>query len=189
MGCRVADRPKEGERARGYRKVQLKPGDPTSLDPRYIVAVRDARALPGETGALEYEPGRGPVTDEEALGVMRRRKGAQLARMYAESTPDALAQRGLPLTLEEALERHLPTELPPRDKAKEVTSISLPPRLMARLVARAEVEGRNLNALIEMLLWRLDREPPQDPEQVRREYAEMMGDLMTEKVARKVQGR
>jgi len=173
----------DGERAKGYRKVQLKPGDPTSLDPRYIVAVPDGTALPGETGALAYEPGRGPVSDDEALGVLRRRKGAQLARMYAESTPKALEQRGLPPTLDEALDRHLPRELPARDKAKEVTSISLPPRLMARLVARAEIEGRNLNALIEMMLWRLDHEPPQDPDDVRQAYAEMMDDLKTRQAA------
>ncbi|NUT31954.1 MAG: hypothetical protein HOV79_02660, partial [Hamadaea sp.] len=46
----MAERAKDGERARGYRKVQLKPGDPTSLDPRYIVAAGDGPALPGETG-------------------------------------------------------------------------------------------------------------------------------------------
>ncbi|MCP2323602.1 hypothetical protein HDA40_002109 [Hamadaea flava] len=158
-------------RRTNYRKVKL-----TALNPSeaagVIVPPLPGGPLPGEDGPLTFEPDRvsPTVSDEEALGVLRRRDAMQLAALYAESEPRALADAGLPPTLDEALATRLPTTLPKWDSKAKPTSYRLPERLLAHLAARAELEGVKVNALIELLLWELTQQPVRDPAEVAQLY-------------------
>ena len=57
--------------------------EPTRPDPQgRLGPVREPRrseALPGELKPLPWDPRRGPITDAEALGVLRRRRRVELA--------------------------------------------------------------------------------------------------------------
>jgi hypothetical protein len=161
-------------RRSNYRKVKLTAVNSGELATVEIPALPGG-PLPGEAGPLVYEPDRGSpaVTDDEALGVLRRRDAIQLASLYAESDPQALADAGLPPTLEEALCTRLPTALPNWDSKAKAASYRLPERLLALLAARAELEGVKVNAFLELLLWEAMRQPVRDPAEVAEAYEQM----------------
>jgi hypothetical protein len=83
-------------------------------------------SLPGEDGPLDPEqrPHLAPITDAEALGVARRhaRKAIKDGRRRT-----AMA---------------VPDELPPPDAPPIMTAWRLPPRLLLRAKAKAELEDR-----------------------------------------------
>lgn len=91
-------------------------------------------SLPGETAPLQFELGRGPITEDEALGVARRhaRREITMGRLNSKTVvPDVL----------------------PAEDANRVSSIyRLPPRVVAVAKARAEMEGDTMTAVIERLL-------------------------------------
>jgi len=107
----------------------------------------DEATLPGETGPLTWEPGRGPVTGQEALGVLRRRRRQELARSGKGN-------------------EELPTELPEENEKKTAQLTRLPPHYLAFAHARAEIEGTNLTAVFEEFLIQYSLGKPQDPEEV-----------------------
>ncbi len=111
---------------------------------------RRAEALPGELKPLQWHPDRGPITDDEALGVMRRRKRVDLA-----SRTSASARRG-----------RVPDELPPAQAPKKPAVFRLPPRALARAHARAEMEGVPLTTILEELLLAYAAGEPESPEAV-----------------------
>ena len=155
----------------GRRSPQFRSGDLTRRSPEA------AGDLPAEDAALVYEPGRDtPIAQEEALRVLRRRRRAELVNKYADADPDALAAAGLPATLAEALEdpELMPTSLPAWNVRKVPVQQRLPQHLHALVMAHAEIEGSNLTAEIEMLLWKLVQQPPRDPAIVRTEYMEYL---------------
>jgi hypothetical protein len=91
--------------------------------------------LPGEEYPLPMRKGGHPITDAEALGVLRR------------NTRNALAKR---TKRTEGDEPVIPTELPD-PTVEKVQGFRLPARLLARMAARAEMEGRSLTAVAERL--------------------------------------
>ena len=116
--------------------------------------VREPRrqdALPGELKPLEWTPGRGPISDAEALGVLRRRRRVELAG--APKTPGPRAG--------------VPEELPPPDAPKKSSIFRLPARTVARAHARAEMEGVPLTAVVEELLAAYADGVPEAPAAVR----------------------
>lgn len=82
------------------------------------------RALPGEGAALPMRRGGQPIMPEEALGVSRR-----LARKRRKDAP-------------------VPQELPLPNASGEMAAFRLPPRTMAFVRARAEMEGRTVTDVI-----------------------------------------
>ncbi len=113
---------------------------------------RRSEALPGELKPLPWAQDRGPITDEEALGVLRRRRRVDLA-----GAPKARGGRRSPV----------PAELPSPEAAKKPTMFRLPPRLVARAHARAEMEQVPLTAVIEELLADYAAGVPDAPDVVR----------------------
>lgn len=111
---------------------------------------RRSDALPGELKPLAWSEGRGPITDEEALGVLRRRRRVELA----SASKDGSRRNSVPL------------ELPPAGAPRKPTMFRLPPRLLARAHARAELEVVPLTTIIEELLADYAQGAPQPPEQV-----------------------
>lgn len=79
-------------------------------------------ALPGELAPLPMRYGGAPVTDAETLGVHRR--------------------------LQAVLGRPVPEELPAHDARIVQTAHRLPPRLLARVRAKAEMEGVTVTDVI-----------------------------------------
>jgi len=155
----------------GRRSPQFRSGDLTRRPPE------EAGDLPSDEATLRYEPGRDtPVTADEALLVLRRRRRAELVRQYAEADAKSMKAAGKPATLAAALEdpAEMPTKLPPWNVRKVPVQQRLPQPLHALAVAHAEIEGSNLTAEIEMLLWKLVRQPPRDPQVVRAEYLEYL---------------
>ncbi len=135
----------------GNRRLRASGADATVKDPSQIVAVKNG--LPGENEPLTYRPGRTePVTEAEALGVIRRRKRAELKK------------RGVP---PRKMDEQLPTELAKWSDAKEPATLRYQPRLRALADAHAEIEGTNFSALIEELLTAHILKPPRDPGEVR----------------------
>lgn len=86
--------------------------------------------LPGEAGPLPMRYGGEPITDQEALGVARR-----LARMQAAQGRrlSALAE---------------PTELPPVDARMIQSAHRLPPRLLMKVRAKAEMEDSSVTDIL-----------------------------------------
>ncbi len=111
---------------------------------------RRSEALPGELKPLPWDPERGPITDAEALGVLRRRRRVELA-----GAPKSRGRRS-----------PVPAELPGPDAPKRPTMFRLPPRLMARAHARAELEQVPLTTIVEELLAAYADGVPQAPEAV-----------------------
>ena len=97
---------------------------------------RRAEALPGELKPLQWQPDRGPITEAEALGVLRRRRRVELAGL-----PKARGRRS-----------PVPSELPATSAPRKPTMFRLPPRLLARAHARAELESVPLTTIVEELL-------------------------------------
>lgn len=117
------------------------------------VRVREPRlkdALPGELKPLPWIAGRGPITDEEALGVARRRCRVELA-----GQPKTSGQRSV-----------VPDELPAQRAPKKAAVFRLPARAMAVAHARAELEGVPLTAVLEEMLVAYATGAPQPPEEV-----------------------
>jgi hypothetical protein len=133
-----------GPEERSRRRVRRGPYSPT-VDP---LEPSGDDALPTETSPVPWEPGRGPITTEEALGSLRRRRRAEHAR----------SGKG---------EDELPPELPAKDAPKLAMVTRQPPYHLAFAHARAEAEGTNLTAVIEEFLITYSRGRPQDPETVR----------------------
>lgn len=111
---------------------------------------RRSEALPGELKPLEWSPRRGPITDAEALGVLRRRRRVELA-----GPPKARGRRS-----------PVPAELPSADAPRKPTMFRLPPRLLARAHARAELEAVPLTTIIEELLADYASGDPLPPQEV-----------------------
>lgn len=86
--------------------------------------------LPGEEAPLEMRYGGEPIRDEEALGVARR-----LARVHAA--------HGRTLTAMKA-----PDELPPHDAPRVQAAFRIPPRLLMRVRARADMESVTVSDVV-----------------------------------------
>lgn len=98
--------------------------------------VREPRrdeALPGELKPLDWFQGRGPITEEEALGVLRRRRRVELA-----GVPKSQGRRA-----------EVPDGLPASGGPKKAAVFRLPERVMAFAHARAEMEGIPLTTVLE----------------------------------------
>lgn len=124
-----------------------------ATEPLPLGRVREPRrneALPGELKPLEWSADRGPITDEETLGVLRRRRRVELA-----GPPKASGRRS-----------PVPAELPSADAPRKPTMFRLPPRLLARAHARAELEAVPLTTIIEQLLVDYASGRPQPPKEV-----------------------
>lgn len=120
--------------------------------------VREPRrdeALPGELKPLDWFDGRGPITPEEALGVMRRRRRVELA-----GVPKSRGKRA-----------GVPDELPPIGGPKKASVFRLPERTMAFAHARAEMEGVPLTTVIEEMLRDYADGAPHEPTEVERRLA------------------
>ncbi len=87
-------------------------------------------SLPGEIEPIPMRYGGDPITDTEALGVARR-----LARQHKAA--------GRKLT-----SLDLPDELPPLDAPAVQSAHRIPPRLLLRVRAKAEMEGRTVTSVI-----------------------------------------
>lgn len=87
--------------------------------------------LPGELAPLEYIDGRGPITEQEALGVARRFARKEIAN----------GRRNTKITV--------PDALPNEGENKTSHIFRLPPRDVAFAKARAEMEGLSLTAIVE----------------------------------------
>lgn len=98
--------------------------------------------LPGEDGPLPMRHGGAPISDAEALGVARR-----LARLQAD--------RGRRLTALAEVD-----ELPPPDAVLVQSAHRLPPRLLMRVRAKAEMEGVTVSSIIEASLKEYADSPP-----------------------------
>lgn len=96
--------------------------------------------LPGEAEPLPRRLGGEPITAEEALGVARR-----AARTQAERS-------GKPI--------EIPESLPSATAAKVAVLYRLPPRTMAFVRAKAEVEGATVTTIVEEALEAYARTPP-----------------------------
>lgn len=122
----------------------------------------DSDAYPGEARPLKYEPGRGPVTDDEILGVMRRR-----ARLELAASPKRAG----------ATRKEIPAELPSIHARKEPVMTRLPPLVTAAARARAEIEELNLAALLEAFLAEYASGTPRPPEEAREHVEAVLNEL------------
>ena len=111
---------------------------------------RPQQALPGELKPREWSADRGPIRDAEALGVLRRRRRVELAG-------PAKAARRAPV----------PEQLPDPQAPRKPTMFRLPPVLLARAHARAELEAVPLTTIVEELLAGYAAGAPQSPATVR----------------------
>lgn len=120
-----------------------------------VTTVPEGDLLPGEIEPLVWQPGRDhPVTEAEALGVVRRRE--RIAAEKKEQEPQ--------------LTESLPDWNAP--KAKQI--LAFPPRLYWLAVALAELEGTNWAAATEELwLERISR-APRDPKIVEQRQQELL---------------
>lgn len=150
----------------GRRLHHKVPGDATRRDPSLIVAAPQP-VLPGESAPLTCAEGRTePVTEEEALGVLRRQKRYDLAERYDGADMAALRAAGLPADMEE----QVPAGLPAWTDTKPRVTQRFPPRLWAMLEALAELEGTNVTALMELTLFERSRQAPRGPAQFNRDF-------------------
>lgn len=134
------------------------PRDPGSDSPPADLGIREPRpeaALPGELKPLDWVEGRGPITADEALGVLRRRRRVDLA-----GQPKSPGPRG-----------GVPDDLPPESAPKKASVFRFPPRAMAFAHARAELEGVPLTAVLEEMLAAYADGPPGRPEDVQERLA------------------
>jgi hypothetical protein len=147
------------------------------VNPALVIATPGA-ALPGELAPLAAHRRRTkPITEQEALGVWRRKKRADIATELAEGDDKKLqrmAQKGLPAEHEQ----RVPDELPGWDSKKVVVTMRIHPRLRALVDALAELEGTNLTTEVELALWKLVNGPPRDPAAVRQEFEEMLAETV-----------
>lgn len=107
--------------------------------------------LPGELEPITWSPDRGPVTDDEALGSLRRRRRIEAAK--APKRPGSVSS-------------DVPEELPGWDDRKAPVIFRLPPRALALAHARCEIEETNLTAVVEAFLNGYAMGIPQEPEKV-----------------------
>jgi hypothetical protein len=177
----------EEDGRRGRRRIQPRPVGAYPGVSRDLVIAARGEALPGEDGPLRWEQGRDhPVTDAEALGVWRRKKRAEIAKDLADGDEKALkklARQGLPA----AHEAQVPQQLPAWDSKKVPVTMRMHPRLRAMVDALGELEETNFAAEVELALWKLVTGVPRDPDEVRRELADMISStIMPERVQRQL---
>ncbi|GHE07334.1 hypothetical protein [Streptomyces alanosinicus] len=110
-------------------------------------------ALPGELEPLQWTPDRGPITEEEALGVLRRRRRNELSQAPKRQN---------------AKRPEIPAELPPEGARKVPVVNRFPARYLAMAHARAEVEETNLTAILEEMLVKYATGKPTRPQTVSR---------------------
>lgn len=115
--------------------------------------VDESEALPGELEPLAWTPNRGPVTEAEALGVLRRRRRNELSQ-----APKRVG----------AKRPEVPDELPPEYARKVPVVNRFPARYLAMAHARAEIEGTNLTAILEEMLVKYATGRPSRPQTVSR---------------------
>lgn len=158
----AADERPDGRR--GNRRIHVASGDPTR-DGAVAIIPPLGRALPGEAEPLKPRRGRNaPVTEAEALGVMRRKRRAEVAKQhYGAQLPPDVVEGGLP----EELEAEVPGELPGWTTKKVPVTFRLPPRLRAYIDALSELEGANFAAELELALWQAVQQPPRSRQQMR----------------------
>lgn len=113
-----------------------------------------AQALPGELKPLDWRVDRGPISDDEALGVLRRRRRVELAGQASRGRRAAV-----------------PDRLPDQAGPKKPTVFRLPARALARAHARAELEGVPLTAVVEELIVAYADGAPQEPDLVQARLA------------------
>lgn len=92
----------------------------------------EEQMLPGEARPLAMKVGRKPITEDEALGVLRR-----LARVEMRTARAS------------ARDKDIPEELPAPDAKRTHTIFRISPRTMAFVKARAEAENTNVTELAE----------------------------------------
>ena len=108
--------------------------------------------LPGEDGPLVWERDRGPVTEDEALRVARRRRRAELARAPKTDRP----------------REGVPEVLPDTNAEKRSFTFRLPERHVLFAQARAELEGVPLTAVVDAALREYAEGRPWEPSAVER---------------------
>jgi hypothetical protein len=140
-------------------------GDRTVVDPSKIVKVPAAHALPGENEPLSYRPGRGQITEEEALGVLRRRQRAIMKSRLGIVDESKVA-----------------SEFPPWTSVKELSTFRMSPALKALSEALAEVEGVSWSSLMEVLVWERLQSPPRGPAAAARAVNAMLRETVGEEM-------
>lgn len=98
------------------------------------MAIDEHNPLPTEAAPAPMVWGRGPITDDEALGVARRLARIELAH----------GRQNTKLTV--------PDELPAEDAPRVSSLFRLPPRTMAFVKARAEAEGVTVTDVVRAAL-------------------------------------
>lgn len=141
--------------------------------PRWRHELPPAGSLPGETTPLLYKPRRTrPVSVDEALGILRRKRRREIIEQYANAVGDpgaldALAAAGFPATVEEALANPemMFEALPGYGSRKLLVNFRFPPQLKAMADAAAELAGTNVTAMTELLWWQFLQGPPISPQE------------------------
>ncbi len=150
--------------------------------PRWRHTLPAAGDLPGEAAPLVYEPRRRrPISTDEALGILRRKRRREIIEQYANAAGDpvaleALEAAGYPPTAAEALtSAELMLEaLPGFDSRKLITNFRFPPRLKAMAEAAAELAGTNVTAMTELLWWQFLQGAPFSPQDFENRTAEYL---------------
>lgn len=141
--------------------------------PRWRHALPPAGSLPGEAAPLVFEPGRTrPVSVDEALGILRRKRRREIIEQYANAVGDpaasqALAAAGYPATVEEALANPetMIEQLARFGSRKLLVNFRFPPQLKALADAAAELAGTNVTAMTELLWWQFLQGAPMGPQE------------------------
>jgi hypothetical protein len=163
--------------------------DPALLNgklPKWPYSVPPTGTLPGERHPLQFGKGREhPVTEAEALGLVRRRRRLELVEKYAATVGDAvktaaLLETGAPRTLAEALSdvELLPAELPPWTASKGSFTLRLPTAGKALMDASAELAGSNFTTMTELLWWQYLKQAPLSPAEVEDLLAEYLAETL-----------
>lgn len=138
------------------RRLRSGPTDRSHLYPDVAQAVPEDQALPGELRLLAYAPGRThPVTDEEALGVARRKYRTDIASGKERVDP-------------------LPDALPPHDTQKASVHTRLAARVVSLMQARAELEGTNSANVLDEYALRYALGVPENPQEAGQRQREFL---------------
>jgi hypothetical protein len=150
--------------------------------PRWRHALPPAGSLPGEAAPLLHESGRTrPVSADEALGILRRKRRREIIEQYANAVGDsaaseALAAAGYPPTAEAALTNPemMIEQLPGFGSRKLLVNFRFPPQLKAMADAAAELAGTNVTAMTELLWWQFLHGAPMGPQEFEDRTAEYL---------------